>query len=62
MLHVKRGLTLMTNERNNPFHFDTIALHEGQTVDPVTRSRAVPSIKRRHTCLIVRIMQLNFLK
>lgn len=32
----------MTNERKNQLHFDTIALHEGQTVDPITRSRAVP--------------------
>lgn len=32
----------MTNERWNPFHFDTIALHEGQIIDPITRSRAVP--------------------
>jgi O-acetylhomoserine (thiol)-lyase len=32
----------MTKERNHTFNFDTIALHEGQTVDPITRSRAVP--------------------
>jgi O-acetylhomoserine (thiol)-lyase len=33
---------MMTNENKKPFHFDTIALHEGQTIDPITRSRAVP--------------------
>lgn len=32
----------MTNEKRNPFKFDTIALHEGHTVDTTTRSRAVP--------------------
>lgn len=32
----------MTNEGRNSFHFDTIALHEGQSIDPITRSRAVP--------------------
>lgn len=32
----------MSDGRQNQFHFDTIALHEGQTVDPITRSRAVP--------------------
>ena len=32
----------MTNKKRKPFHFDTIALHEGQTIDPITRSRAVP--------------------
>lgn len=32
----------MTNESDIRLHFDTIALHEGQTIDPVTRSRAVP--------------------
>lgn len=29
-------------DNNNAFSFDTIALHEGQIVDPITRSRAVP--------------------
>lgn len=32
----------MTNEKSNSLNFDTIALHEGQTIDPITRSRAVP--------------------
>lgn len=32
----------MTNDKRNSFNFDTIALHEGQIVDPITRSRAVP--------------------
>ncbi|WP_312755731.1 O-acetylhomoserine aminocarboxypropyltransferase/cysteine synthase family protein [Rummeliibacillus suwonensis] len=32
----------MTIENRNTFNFDTIALHEGQWVDPITRSRAVP--------------------
>lgn len=32
----------MTNKKRKPFHFDTIAIHEGQTIDPITRSRAVP--------------------
>lgn len=32
----------MTNEQRNEFNFDTIALHEGHTVDATTRSRAVP--------------------
>ncbi len=32
----------MTNFRGNSHHFDTIALHEGQAIDPITRSRAVP--------------------
>lgn len=32
----------MSLDEGNTLHFDTIALHEGQTIDPVTRSRAVP--------------------
>lgn len=32
----------MPNEKSNSLNFDTIALHEGQTIDPITRSRAVP--------------------
>ena len=32
----------MSNEKSNSLNFDTIALHEGQTIDPITRSRAVP--------------------
>lgn len=35
-------MALMTNDKRNEFNFDTIALHEGHTVDPTTRSRAVP--------------------
>ena len=32
----------MTNKNGNTYNFDTIALHEGHTVDVTTRSRAVP--------------------
>src|SRR4051812_33946638 len=30
------------SEENKPYHFNTLAVHGGQSVDPTTKSRAVP--------------------
>ncbi|MFZ4795111.1 MAG: PLP-dependent transferase, partial [Blastocatellia bacterium] len=32
----------MADEQNPGYHFNTLAIHGGQTVDPTTNSRAVP--------------------
>ena len=32
----------MADEQNPNYHFNTLAVHGGQVVDPATNSRAVP--------------------
>jgi len=35
----------MADEQSPTYHFNTLAIHGGQTVDPATNARAVPSIR-----------------
>jgi len=42
------------------YRFETLQLHAGQEVDPVTNSRAVPITKHHRMFSIIRNMQLNF--